>query len=96
MKKLLCVPCANGLRAEGKTVKMMPGKTAKITCEGCGRRRFGVAYDVASEPSRTARMDRSEDERRPGTRSETSPSRREAVRREQAKREDVAESKKKG
>lgn len=46
MKKVMCVPCANGLRAEGKMVKMLPGKTAKITCEGCGRRRFGVEYDV--------------------------------------------------
>lgn len=50
MKKLLCVPCANGLRAEGKSLKMLPGKTVKITCECCGRRRFGIAYDVV-EPA---------------------------------------------
>ena len=61
MKMVLCVPCAEGLRAAGGSVKALTGKSMKITCEGCGRRRFGLAYNVASKPSRTARMDGRED-----------------------------------
>ena len=55
VKMLLCVPCANGLRAEGKSLKMLTGKSMKITCEACGRRRFGVAYDVV-DPAKTKKM----------------------------------------
>lgn len=49
MKMVLCVPCAAGLRAEGKVVKALTGKSMKISCEGCGRRRFGLAYDVSEQ-----------------------------------------------
>lgn len=46
MKMVLCVPCAEGLRAAGASLKTLTGKSQKITCEECGRRRFGLAYDV--------------------------------------------------
>lgn len=46
MKKLLCRPCAAELEAKGKTVKHIGGRSEKITCAACGRRRYGTAYDV--------------------------------------------------
>lgn len=46
MKKLLCKPCAAALEANGKTVKPIGGRSEKITCDVCGRRRYGTAYDV--------------------------------------------------
>lgn len=49
MKMMLCVPCAEGLKAVGGSVKMLIGKSMKVTCEGCGRRRFGMAYDVSEQ-----------------------------------------------
>ena len=45
-KKNLCKPCALGLRAEGHKVEALSGRSAKVTCEQCGRRRFGMAYAV--------------------------------------------------
>ena len=46
MKKLLCKPCAKAMEARGKTVKPAVGRSEKIACAECGRRRFGVPYDV--------------------------------------------------
>lgn len=46
MKKLLCKPCAAMLEAKGKIVKHVGGRSEKITCAVCGRRRYGTAYDV--------------------------------------------------
>ena len=46
MKMVLCVPCAEEMKAAGGSVKVLIGKSMKVTCEGCGRRRFGLAYDV--------------------------------------------------
>ena len=46
MTKLLCKPCAKALEAGNKTVKPAGGRCEKITCAECGRRRFGVLYDV--------------------------------------------------
>lgn len=46
MKKKLCTPCAAGLRVAGNKLKKLPGKSVKITCGGCGRRRFGVEYEI--------------------------------------------------
>ena len=51
MKKLLCKPCAKALEAGGKTVKQAGGRSEKITCAECGRRRFGVSYDVTDCPT---------------------------------------------
>lgn len=48
VKMELCSLCASWLREEGKSVKMLTGKSEWITCDGCGRRRLGVTYDVVS------------------------------------------------
>jgi hypothetical protein len=42
--KLLCTPCAAELRRGGELLEVIGGKSAKITCENCQRRRFGVKY----------------------------------------------------
>ena len=52
VKKLLCKPCAVALEARGKTVKTAGGRCEKITCAECGRRRFGILYDVPGWPTR--------------------------------------------
>lgn len=52
VKKLLCKPCAVALEARGKTVKPAAGRCEKITCAECGRRRFGILYDVTGWPTR--------------------------------------------
>lgn len=52
MKKLLCKPCAKALEARGKTVKPAAMRCEKITCAECGRRRFGIQYDVTGWPTR--------------------------------------------
>ena len=49
MKKALCKPCSLGLIADGKKVKQLPGRTDKITCAKCGKRRFGAEYDVTEK-----------------------------------------------
>lgn len=48
MKKLLCKPCAVALEGKGKIVKSAGGRSEKITCSACGRRRYGTTYDVTS------------------------------------------------
>ena len=50
--KLLCTPCAKALEAGGKTVKPAAMRCEKITCAECGRRRFGIPYDVTGWPTR--------------------------------------------
>ena len=52
MKQLLCKPCAKALEAKGKTVKAAAMRCEKITSAECGRRRFGVQYDVTGWPAR--------------------------------------------
>lgn len=46
MKKKLCKPCMLSLVEQGKTVSPLGGRSEKITCAECGRRRFGCSYDV--------------------------------------------------
>lgn len=47
MKKNLCKPCAMETAARrDREVKRLPGRSEKITCDKCGRRRFGMAYEV--------------------------------------------------
>ena len=43
----LCKPCAVDLAASGKSVKPTAHRCEKITCSECGRRRFGITYEVA-------------------------------------------------
>ena len=49
MKKTLCKPCALGLSSTGVGVKPIGARHEKITCEECGRRRFGLPYEVTQE-----------------------------------------------
>lgn len=47
MKKNLCKPCAVATAARrDREVKQLPGRSEKITCDKCGRRRFGLPYEV--------------------------------------------------
>lgn len=46
MKQTLCKPCAIEIQQQGKIVKPAGGKCEKITCAICGRRRFGIIYEV--------------------------------------------------
>lgn len=46
MKQTLCKPCAMELERRGKTVKPLETRAEKITCKACGRRRYGVRYEV--------------------------------------------------
>lgn len=46
--RLLCRPCGEALAKGGKYTKVLRtslGADVKITCEGCGRRRYGYAYE---------------------------------------------------
>ena len=52
MTQLLCLPCAIDLEARGKTVKPVAQRCEKITCSECGRRRFGIAYEVTGRATR--------------------------------------------
>lgn len=45
MTRTLCVPCAEQMK-EAYTVKRKPQKSAKITCDLCGKRRYGQEYEV--------------------------------------------------
>lgn len=58
MKKTLCKPCAIALEEKGKTVKPAGGRCEKITCAECGRRRFGIAYEVSGWPRRVKKEDK--------------------------------------
>lgn len=52
MKKELYKPCAVDLTARGKTVKPLTGRSGKITCAECGRRKFGITYEVTGRATR--------------------------------------------
>lgn len=58
MKKALCKPCAIAMADRGKTVKPAGGRCKKITCAECGRRRFGVTYEVSGWPFRRKKEDK--------------------------------------
>jgi hypothetical protein len=58
MKKVLCKPCAVDLAARGKTMKPAGGRCEKITCAECGRRRFGITYEVAGRATRLKKEDK--------------------------------------
>lgn len=58
MKKLLCKPCAVALEARGENVKPASGRCEKITCAECGRRRFGILYDVTGWPTSRNKEDK--------------------------------------
>lgn len=46
----LCRPCAEKLRAEGKSVLYVSGgRDHKVFCDKCCRRRFGALYNVTTK-----------------------------------------------
>ena len=53
MKKTLCKPCAMALTASGKSVVLTFGRSEKITCDECGKRRFGCTYEVTGRKAKT-------------------------------------------
>ena len=48
VKKELCVPCAIKL-AGTKDVRKTAHRKEKITCDECGRRRYGGVYEVTDK-----------------------------------------------
>ncbi|MCI8538276.1 MAG: lytic transglycosylase domain-containing protein [Oscillospiraceae bacterium] len=52
MKQTLCKPCAMELASRGKVLKPLEFRAEKITCAACGRRRYGVQYEVLSRARR--------------------------------------------
>jgi len=56
MEKTLCRPCAEGFGSIGK-IKALTGKAVKITCDACGRRRFGLRYEVEEKKPAVPRLD---------------------------------------
>lgn len=48
----LCVPCAEKMR-EGYTLRTVKiGVNQKVTCAGCGRRRYGAHYEVEKKEAK--------------------------------------------
>ena len=47
MKRNLCVPCAAELSAKRAVQFIGHTRDNKITCEKCGRRRYGNTYNVS-------------------------------------------------
>lgn len=43
----LCKPCAVEKSRQGVRLKSVSGRTDKITCAACGRRRYGRTYEAA-------------------------------------------------
>lgn len=57
MKMQLCRPCAMGMLADNKKLKQESGRSEKITCAKCGRRRFGVTYEITERANASRRED---------------------------------------
>ena len=51
--KVLCGACAALMKEAGLQLRQLPGRTEKISCEHCGKRRFGGKYEIG--PSQSAR-----------------------------------------
>ena len=41
----LCVPCAEDLKVT-HNLTQIPGRSEKLTCDYCGKRRYGSRYEV--------------------------------------------------
>lgn len=46
MKVELCGACAAKYREAGVKIVLQPGRTGKITCHDCNRRRYGSKYEI--------------------------------------------------
>lgn len=47
----LCVPCAEDLK-ERYELKLIPGRAEKLTCDYCGKRRYGSTYEVEQKKAK--------------------------------------------
>lgn len=45
----LCKPCAIAAETRGAEIQPLPGRCAKITCAMCGRRRYGLKYEIRED-----------------------------------------------
>ena len=46
----LCGKCAAIKKSEGQAIKLIAGAAnSKVTCEVCGRRRYGATYEVGGK-----------------------------------------------
>lgn len=43
----LCRPCAEALGREWSLRRLSGGRDNKVTCDRCGRRRYGVTYELS-------------------------------------------------
>ena len=53
--KTLCGVCAALMKEAGLQLRQLPGRTEKVNCENCGRRRFGGVYEIDPSQSRLRR-----------------------------------------
>ena len=53
--KVLCGVCAALMKEAGVKIRQLPGRTEKVTCEHCGKRRFGGSYVIGETPHPSAR-----------------------------------------
>ena len=44
----LCKPCAVAMSHQGIRLKVASGRTEKIACAKCGRRRYGQTYEATT------------------------------------------------
>ena len=42
----LCTPCAEKMKHDYELRTVRAGANQKVTCAGCGRRRYGAHYEV--------------------------------------------------
>lgn len=49
MTKELCGICAIKLRESGMEVKQVGGRMEKISCQECGKRKYGTTYEVTAK-----------------------------------------------
>ncbi len=52
MRLDLCRPCMEAKKKTHKLSRVAGGKDNKITCAGCGRRRFGYTYEARRKERR--------------------------------------------
>ena len=47
--RMLCGVCAALMREAGVQLRQAPGRTQKVNCSHCGKRRFGASYIIEKE-----------------------------------------------
>lgn len=51
-KKTICGMCAIVLREQGMQLTQLGGRTEKISCAHCGKRRYGTEYEIEKRAGR--------------------------------------------